>query len=275
MRAGFFSVFLSTFFGSALVSSSAQAITLGLGTDYTYQTGDLTIDDARQSFGLNDAQILDFLSYGIGLPDGTIISNSDATKMVSEGLPLPGNGYIISIDSELIDAVNTGGAALIGHYGTVVGNHLNFQETRVDFDGGEFDSLNGSQFPSTRIIDKSIIKVDSAGMTVTSLIGDSSTFLKKLGSGSLTVGTSAGNALSFSGNEYIYFDDVGAPIGCSGDTNGDGKVDFTDLITLARSYGKPVTGDGLAQGNFSGSGTVGFPDLLLLARNYGKICKVI
>lgn len=52
-----------------------------------------------------------------------------------------------------------------------------------------------------------------------------------------------------------------------GDANLDGKVDFSDLVTLARSYGQA---GGWAQGDFDGDMSVGFDDLLILARNYGR-----
>jgi len=54
-----------------------------------------------------------------------------------------------------------------------------------------------------------------------------------------------------------------------GDIDGDGKVDFADLVLLARNYGKtslpPYTG-----GDLNGDGVVNFQDLVILARNYGK-----
>ena len=53
-----------------------------------------------------------------------------------------------------------------------------------------------------------------------------------------------------------------------GDADGDGKVDFTDLVLVARHYGQSnVT---WSQGDFNGDGSVGFDDLLIVARNYGK-----
>ena len=52
----------------------------------------------------------------------------------------------------------------------------------------------------------------------------------------------------------------------TGDADENGKVDFGDLVTLARDYNK--TGADWAQGNFDYSGKVGFADLVLLARNY-------
>ena len=51
-----------------------------------------------------------------------------------------------------------------------------------------------------------------------------------------------------------------------GDINGDGKVDFSDLLIVARNYGKSGTP---AQGDLNGDGSVGFDDLVILARNYG------
>ena len=53
-----------------------------------------------------------------------------------------------------------------------------------------------------------------------------------------------------------------------GDADDDGKVDFADLLILARHYGmKNAT---WADGDFNGDGTVGFDDLTILARNYGR-----
>lgn len=51
-----------------------------------------------------------------------------------------------------------------------------------------------------------------------------------------------------------------------GDANGDGTVNFTDLLTLAQHYGQPAL---LSQGDFTGDGAVAFDDLLILAQHYG------
>ena len=53
----------------------------------------------------------------------------------------------------------------------------------------------------------------------------------------------------------------------AGDTNDDGKVDFADLVTLARNYGKAGTWE---TGDFDADGKVDFNDLVILARNYGQ-----
>ena len=53
-----------------------------------------------------------------------------------------------------------------------------------------------------------------------------------------------------------------------GDTNGDGTVNFTDLLTLAQHYNSTEASQWT--GDFTGDGTVNFADLLILAQNYGK-----
>jgi hypothetical protein len=52
-----------------------------------------------------------------------------------------------------------------------------------------------------------------------------------------------------------------------GDTNFDGVVNFTDLLTLAQHYGS--TSAEWETGDFTGDRVVGFGDLLLLAQHYG------
>lgn len=54
-----------------------------------------------------------------------------------------------------------------------------------------------------------------------------------------------------------------------GDANLDGKVDFGDLVALARHYGS--TNAAWDQGDFNYDGKVNFADLVLLARNYGQV----
>jgi hypothetical protein len=54
----------------------------------------------------------------------------------------------------------------------------------------------------------------------------------------------------------------------AGDTNVDGKVDFSDLLTLAQNYG--ATGATWEKGDFNADGTVDFGDLLALAQDYGQ-----
>ena len=53
-----------------------------------------------------------------------------------------------------------------------------------------------------------------------------------------------------------------------GDFDGDGKVDFNDLVTLARHYGQSAT---WSTGDVNDDGHVGFDDLVALARDYGGV----
>jgi GH43 family beta-xylosidase len=54
----------------------------------------------------------------------------------------------------------------------------------------------------------------------------------------------------------------------TGDINGDGSVDFNDLVLLAQHYNAPATA---AQGDINGDGMDDFNDLVLLAQNYNTI----
>lgn len=71
---------------------------------------------------------------------------------------------------------------------------------------------------------------------------------------------SAGNALA-ADFTYDFFM-------LTGDVNHDGKVDFTDFVTLARNYGKG--GAAYADGDLDYDGKVDFNDLIILARHYGQ-----
>ena len=80
-------------------------------------------------------------------------------------------------------------------------------------------------------------------------------------------GDIAGVAFAFqNGNFTTTVPVLWVPRRLPGDTNLDGKVDFSDLLILASHYGQP---GGWADGEFSGGGTVDFADLLILAQNYG------
>jgi hypothetical protein len=60
----------------------------------------------------------------------------------------------------------------------------------------------------------------------------------------------------------------------AGDANLDGKVDFGDLLRLARHYGGDVSaaaGGAWLSGDFTYDGVVNFSDLLVLAKNYGAV----
>ena len=58
-----------------------------------------------------------------------------------------------------------------------------------------------------------------------------------------------------------------------GDINGDGKVNFTDLVLLAGHYGQ--SGQTWNTGDINADGNVGFDDLVLLAGDYGKTLSAV
>ena len=55
----------------------------------------------------------------------------------------------------------------------------------------------------------------------------------------------------------------------AGDANRDDRVNFTDLLALAKNYNG--SGKAWEQGDFNGDGTVNFTDLLTLAKNYNRV----
>ncbi|MFT3787559.1 MAG: pre-peptidase C-terminal domain-containing protein [Tepidisphaeraceae bacterium] len=78
--------------------------------------------------------------------------------------------------------------------------------------------------------------------------------------GGCTLTDAAGNVMSWSGAlpAFAYL---------RADFNGDGTVNFTDLLALAASYGNAAQHD---QGDANFDGTVNFSDLLILAGTYGN-----
>lgn len=81
-------------------------------------------------------------------------------------------------------------------------------------------------------------------------------------------GDIAGYATTSQGGQEPMVALLWVPHRLPGDANFDGKVDFQDLMTLARHYGQ--SGDvGWVDGDFDMDGSVGFDDLVTLARNYG------
>ena len=61
--------------------------------------------------------------------------------------------------------------------------------------------------------------------------------------------------------------EVSATTDITGDTNGDGTVNFNDVLAMIQHYG--ATNATWAQGDLNGDGSVNFADVLLLIQNYG------
>jgi Ca2+-binding EF-hand superfamily protein len=59
--------------------------------------------------------------------------------------------------------------------------------------------------------------------------------------------------------------------GARGDVDGDGDVDYDDLLIFAASYGKSLGESGFDErADLNGDGKVNYQDLVILAANYGK-----
>lgn len=87
-------------------------------------------------------------------------------------------------------------------------------------------------------------------------------------SGTLTMTyTVSGTNPSGSWHDYGLTNAEGTFRRIPGDVNGDGAVDFTDLLALAQNYGE-ASGELWYDGDFNGDGKVDFADLLALAQNY-------
>ena len=86
-------------------------------------------------------------------------------------------------------------------------------------------------------------------------------------------GITSSSAASSQGAMGVADVDSGAVIQLSyrrvADTNGDGVVNFTDLVALAAHYGTQAEAD-WSNGDFNYDGKVTFADLVALAANYGK-----
>ena len=79
-------------------------------------------------------------------------------------------------------------------------------------------------------------------------------------------GDVVGEAWTNQPNSLVFVEWV--PNRLPGDASFDGKVDMSDLMIVARNYGR--SGDvGFIDGDFNMDGSVGFDDLVILARNFG------
>ena len=94
-----------------------------------------------------------------------------------------------------------------------------------------------------------------------------------LADGRYVLSVSAPSVTDLAGNAMTFDDQVVFNV-LAGDANGDGHVNFADLVVLAQNYNLP--GKTFSQGNFNYSpdGKVDFVDLVILAQNYNATAPV-
>lgn len=113
--------------------------------------------------------------------------------------------------------------------------------------------------------------VKGAMFDLNNMIGPGSGWTLQRGTAINSNGQIAGFGIDPAGKQegFLLTPTVGTgPVLVPGDTNGDGTVNFSDLLTLAQNYGS--TSATWTQGDFNGDGSVGFDDLLSLAQSYGR-----
>ena len=142
--------------------------------------------------------------------------------------------------------------------------------------------------PSVQISFNEHVSVDQTALTVTNLgtgatvpvagfqyvsIGNSAyfQFAGPLADGNYRA-TLAAPAVTDAGGKHLAADYTLDFFSLAGDINRDRKVDFSDLVILARHYGMFGT---YAQGDLNGDAKIDFTDLVILARSYGHSVPAI
>ena len=247
------------------------------GTNGANPTGSVTLDAAGNLYGT---------TFGIDFPsdDGTVFeipkgSTTVATLATFNGAngAEPLGGVTLDADGNLYGTTSRGPSTT--YYPS--GDGTVFSGTVITL--ATFNGTNGAQHQAG-------VTLDSAGNLygVTSYGGanDFGTVFE-IPKGSTAVTTlalfdpyvqgSPGGNLIFDAEGNLYGTAGGGPGGdgtvfklspaLPGDANLDGKVNFADLVILARNYHMSYAT--WSDGDFNGDGTVGFDDLVTLAANYG------
>ena len=187
-----------------------------------------------------------------------------AYTVAATNLAGPSDG--VNVVVETVPDVPTGLTALPGSDAVVLrwtdsGHAVDrYNIYRSNTAGGEGATPVATNVRATRYVDTGLTAGKTYYYEITAVDG-----------GGTFAGTgSGGNAGApvLGGGESARSAEASGPAYMPGDTNGDGKVDFKDLVTLAQNYGKPAAS--ALQGDFNGDGLANFADLVILAQNYGK-----
>lgn len=229
-----------------------------------------------------------YVFYGTGATPGHNITSSTAVGISSGTLASPVNYVTIDTTGDQFFGSADAGNTQITVAGSTVATGMAYRTPSSGYSAPLATIMLGSSTPS--IFRLGVLTENSAGTanglwwpTVTGVNGDVAgpTRGNQPPHNDIdlyyVLGAKPGDVIPVSGTRLP--DATNVAIGgftfdlpLPGDTNLDGKVDFTDLVTLARNYGAALNPAQLGwyQGDFNGDGKVGFDDLIILARHYGQ-----
>ena len=183
-----------------------------------------------------------------------------------------------------LDILSSGVANAINAAGQIVGArgdggvvHAVIYASGVIADLGTLDGMTDSYataingngqvvgHSTTRNVSDAFLYSGGKMLDLNGMIPRNSGWTLKDASGINDSGQIAGNGTDVSGRSVGF---LLTPVP-AGDADDDGRVDFADLVILARHYGLSA-GATWEEGDFNGDGKVGFDDLTILARNYGQ-----
>ena len=267
-------------FGNAITASRTITLTAGqtLGSvkfdsafAYTLSgTGTLTLDRASLSPTIQvvqgnhtiDAPVVFNKSGTLDVANGTSLTLSNTLTTAGVGLIKIGNGSATTRGLHATSlAVNGGklslvaptpadGTSVVGTLDVSTGATLNLNDNALIVD-----------YASTSPLVALTAAVKDGRITADALAAQPSIY---------TIGildTAAVSGITSFGGASVDGTSILATLTFKGDGNLDHKVDFGDLLTLAKNYAQ--AGRTMAQGDVNLDGSVDFTDLLALAKNYG------
>jgi predicted outer membrane repeat protein len=215
----------------AVLAVANSTITGNIGAGIFTYDGQLTVTDSTISGNSKGGLYLDQSTQS--LVDGTIIAGNT-------GGDIPNEGSVLSGSHDLIGDGSDGGVLTSSLRGTTA-NPLNPLLSPL----GNF----GGPTPTMALLAGS--PAINVGANFNNFATDQRGFARPTTSGI----------------------DIGADQGAlfPGDSNFDGTVNLTDLLTVLNNYGQ--SGKGWTDGDFNFDGTVNLTDLLALLNNYGQSAK--
>ena len=271
------------FAGQKLVGASFESATLG---DADFAAADLhgsTLQFADLTrANLSGANLANAYMYGTNLTDANLRS-ADARGAKYATLTGANTSNLIRPDGHIAGLDLTAGASLVvrNYHGNpaaspptaplpvVVDQHLAMDSTgtlRLEFDADHWDSTISFAPGLPVTLGGSLELAFATGVNPAGQVGRTMNLFDWTGvtpTGSFNVDSYYSWDLS-----RLYTSGEVTLSRVVPDANRDGRVDFSDLLTLAQNYGKS-TDQAFSAGDFNNDGVVDFSDLLILAQNYG------